>query len=122
MPTVTGKQSMKTVRDTSWIDEQAVHPDDAGPSTASFHRIVGRSPALQRVLRLVETIATTKETVPDSIDFLCIPRFDSPAVFAGILDDEKGGHFRIAPAGGGSTVRTCSRSCGPRSGSRMGCR
>jgi len=40
-----------------------------------------------------------------SIDFLCIPRFDSPAVFAGILDDEKGGHFRIAPAGGGSTQK-----------------
>jgi hypothetical protein len=26
------------------------------------------------------------------------------------------------PDGGGSTVRTCSRSCGPTSGSRMGCR
>ncbi len=32
-----------------------------------------------------------------SIDWLCMPHFDSPSVFAAILDDAKGGHFRIAP-------------------------
>jgi GH15 family glucan-1,4-alpha-glucosidase len=32
-----------------------------------------------------------------SIDWLCLPRFDSPSVFASILDDEKGGRFQIAP-------------------------
>ena len=32
-----------------------------------------------------------------SIDWLCLPRFDSPSVFAAILDDQKGGVFRIAP-------------------------
>src|ERR671922_2992857 len=34
-----------------------------------------------------------------SIDWLCLPHFDSPSVFAAILDDWKGGRFRIAPAG-----------------------
>jgi len=34
-----------------------------------------------------------------SIDWLCLPRFDSPSVFAAILDAQKGGRFRIAPAG-----------------------
>jgi GH15 family glucan-1,4-alpha-glucosidase len=34
-----------------------------------------------------------------SIDWLCLPHFDSPSVFAAILDDHKGGRFRIAPAG-----------------------
>jgi GH15 family glucan-1,4-alpha-glucosidase len=34
-----------------------------------------------------------------SIDWLCMPHFDSPSIFAAILDDRKGGRFRIAPAG-----------------------
>jgi GH15 family glucan-1,4-alpha-glucosidase len=33
-----------------------------------------------------------------SIDWLCYPHFDSPSVFAAILDDEKGGFFQIGPA------------------------
>jgi GH15 family glucan-1,4-alpha-glucosidase len=33
-----------------------------------------------------------------SIDWLCFPHFDSPSVFAAILDDEKGGRFVIAPS------------------------
>ncbi len=32
-----------------------------------------------------------------SIDWCCLPRFDSPSVFAAILDDEKGGRFEIKP-------------------------
>jgi len=32
-----------------------------------------------------------------SIDWLCLPYFDSPSVLAAILDDQRGGRFRIAP-------------------------
>src|ERR1041385_9318900 len=32
-----------------------------------------------------------------SIDFMCAPRFDSPSVFAALLDDKRGGRFRLAP-------------------------
>jgi GH15 family glucan-1,4-alpha-glucosidase len=35
--------------------------------------------------------------VNGSIDFLCYPDFDSPTVFAELLDDEKGGCFQIQP-------------------------
>jgi pentatricopeptide repeat protein len=31
------------------------------------------------------------------IDFFCFPQFDSPSVFAALLDDRRGGRFRIAP-------------------------
>ncbi|MGE5325821.1 MAG: glycoside hydrolase family 15 protein [Deltaproteobacteria bacterium] len=33
-----------------------------------------------------------------SLDWLCFPNFDSPSVFAAILDDEEGGRFKISPA------------------------
>ena len=33
-----------------------------------------------------------------TIDWFCTPRFDSPSVFASILDHERGGRFRIAPS------------------------
>ena len=32
-----------------------------------------------------------------SIDFLCYPNFDSPTVFAALLDNERGGRFQIQP-------------------------
>ncbi|MFF3287757.1 glycoside hydrolase family 15 protein [Streptomyces sp. NPDC003023] len=34
-----------------------------------------------------------------SIDWLCLPRFDSAACFASLLGDEENGHWRLAPKG-----------------------
>jgi GH15 family glucan-1,4-alpha-glucosidase len=39
-----------------------------------------------------------------SVDWLCFPRFDGPAVFARLLDPD-GGHFAIGPAGEFTTSR-----------------
>jgi len=44
-------------------------------------------------------------TTDGTIDFFCCPRFDSPAVFASLLDADNGGYFRIAPATGNYVTR-----------------
>jgi pentatricopeptide repeat protein len=44
-------------------------------------------------------------TTDGTIDFFCCPRFDSPSVFASLLDADRGGHFRIAPAAGNYVTR-----------------
>ncbi len=36
-------------------------------------------------------------SITGSLDWLCFPIFDSPTIFAALLDEERGGHFSIAP-------------------------
>jgi len=43
----------------------------------------------------LQTTALVTDT--GTIDWFCCPRFDSPSIFASLLDADKGGHFRIAP-------------------------
>ncbi|HEY1557996.1 MAG TPA: glycoside hydrolase family 15 protein [Kofleriaceae bacterium] len=58
------------------------------------HGVIGNG----RVLALV---------APDSgIEWLCLPRFDSPSLFGALLDDERGGRFRILLGGQRVTGRS----------------
>ncbi|MFE2518342.1 trehalase-like domain-containing protein [Streptomyces mirabilis] len=48
---------------------------------------------------LIGDMQTSAHVCDDgSIDWLCLPRFDSPAVFASLLGTQKHGTWRIAPA------------------------
>ncbi|MFD4559815.1 glycoside hydrolase family 15 protein [Streptomyces sp. NPDC058469] len=44
-----------------------------------------------------------------SVDWLCLPRFDSAACFARLLGDEDNGHWRIAPKGADRCTRRAYR-------------
>jgi len=45
-----------------------------------------------------------------SMDWLCAPRFDSPAFFAALLGTEANGHWQIAPVGQVRRVQRCYRA------------
>ena len=47
-----------------------------------------------------------------SVDWLCLPRFDSPACFAALLGTDRHGHWRIAPLGCRDGAATPHRPAG----------
>lgn len=50
-----------------------------------------------------DTYSAALVGIDGSIDWACFPRFDSPSIFAAILDDTKGGRFSINPVRGYKT-------------------
>ena len=54
-----------------------------------------------------------------SIDWLCAPRFDSPAFFAALLGTSANGHWQIAPAGEVRRVRAAVPTRHPGAGNRL---
>ncbi|HEY7479173.1 MAG TPA: trehalase-like domain-containing protein, partial [Gemmatimonadales bacterium] len=58
----------------------------------------GRYPAIESHAIIGDLQTAALVALDGTIDFLCLPHFDSPSVFASLLDAEKGGCFRISPA------------------------
>ena len=67
------------------------HSDTTPRSSASYQPIEDYA-----IIGDLHTVALVGKN--GSIDWCCLPRFDSPSVFGAILDAKKGGFFSIAPA------------------------
>ena len=70
-------------------DREREQPTSAGYPPIADHGLIGD-------LHSVALVSTG-----GTVDWYCCPRFDSPSLFAAILDAEHGGHWRIAPARAG---------------------
>ena len=55
-----------------------------------------------RIVGNMRTVALVDINGP--IDWFCCPKFDSPSVFGAILDEERGGYLKIAPAQDGAAT------------------
>src|SRR5690349_11669129 len=65
------------------------------PNPALFLRMAFQPIENYGVIGNMQSVALV--SMDGSIDFLCYPEFDSPTVFASLLDDKKGGSFQIRP-------------------------
>src|SRR6516164_5636351 len=78
----------------------------AHDTTAGDHAASGRPPGRMIMARypnisdhgLIGDLQTAALVATDgTLDWFCCPRFDSPSVFASLLDANRGGFFKIAP-------------------------
>ena len=84
-------------------DRRQPDPDDPGLWT-------GRPPSRIEDYAVVADLQTAALVARDgSVDWLCLPRFDSSAAFAALLGGPKAGRWRIAPLAGGECTRRTYR-------------
>ena len=91
------------------IEEMQQRPDEISPDGRREEGAARYQP-IEDYGIIGDLHTTALVGIDGSIDWLCLPRHDSPSVFAAILDGEKGGRFRISPP---RRARTANSSTGP---------
>src|SRR3984893_16313894 len=90
-PTVEGGDRATYDEDWSWLHMAAPAPGAAGPDEAP-------SPPIGEYGFLSDCETTALVAPSGNVEWLCLPRIDSPSVFGAILDRSAGG-FRLSPEG-----------------------
>jgi len=67
---------------------------------ACSYKMAGAAPSIDQHALVGDGFSCALIGVDGSVAWQCLPHFDSPSVFASILDPERGGTCRIAPADG----------------------
>lgn len=75
----------------------AFNSRDRGASNAQSAGSPPRQAAIQDYGIIGDCRSAALISKDGSLDWLCWPRYDSPAIFASLLDAERGGHWRIGP-------------------------
>src|SRR5881394_1512550 len=80
----------------------------------SSHNSVTVEPQRGRLLALIEDYGLIGDMQTaalvgrdGAVDWLCLPRFDSPSCFAALLGDEQHGRWLLAPAGEARASARC---------------
>lgn len=87
---VVGTQRVEEIMD-SKASTRSLHVSGARDDDRSIPRLVGD----HGVIGDLATIALVAKD--GAVDFLCWPNFDSPSIFAALLDPERGGVFELYP-------------------------
>src|SRR4051794_1752555 len=103
--TTTSRLLSEALHDVAASNRPRPRPTAVRALTSASLRVVEDPEPIESYALLGDMQTAALVSRSGSVDWLCLPRFDSPACFASLLGDAENGQWRIAPTG----ARHCDR-------------